>query len=491
MKGSHVCKMDTTKKVVLIVLPLLVAVLSISIWFSATAVDRTDGSVLFTFILNWMLGLCALEWEIYRRPISFAQIHWLFFLVFLVIAPWSQYLSDYRCWGYHATSDSLLYANWLLFGWGIVFLVVSVFPQSILYRMWRRVAQPLSKGKYLPIIKSEQRKSLDFSYSIFSYIALLLCSTICFVLLCAMAGFHNLFSKATVGLDGNNTQQLIVGVVFRAIPLFVFLFTVLGYKNSHVKRWMVVYASVLLLLTNFPTSLARVVAAATFGGLVLIFLPQLRKKNGLFILVLLVGLLVVFPAINVFRKETLNLGVALTSVQEAILGIPKGFNYEDFDAFSMFMRALDYVRDYGSTHGLELLSSILFFVPRALWPGKLYGSGTTIGEAAHLPWTRLSTPLPGEGVMNFGVIGVFLFAIFTAAICRYLDSRYHHGVTDGLHFFYPFALIFFFVIMRGELMSALSVTVGYAVVYVLLLFMASKIDHVISIVKEKSFKAER
>lgn len=40
-------------------------------------------------------------------------------------------------------------------------------------------------------------------------------------------------------------------------------------------------------------------------------------------------------------------------------------------------------------------------------------------------------------------------------------------------------------------MSALSVTVGYAVVYVLLLFMASKIDHVISIVKEKSFKAER
>lgn len=82
MKGSHVCKMDTTKKVVLIVLPLLVAVLSISIWFSATAVDRTDGSVLFTFILNWMLGLCALEWEIYRRPISFAQIHWLFFLVF-------------------------------------------------------------------------------------------------------------------------------------------------------------------------------------------------------------------------------------------------------------------------------------------------------------------------------------------------------------------------------------------------------------------------
>ena len=104
MKGSHVCKIDTTKKVVLIVLPLLVAVLSISIWFSATAVDRTDGSVLFTFILNWMLGLCALEWEIYRRPISFAQIHWLFFLVFLVIAPWSQYLSDYRCWGYHATS---------------------------------------------------------------------------------------------------------------------------------------------------------------------------------------------------------------------------------------------------------------------------------------------------------------------------------------------------------------------------------------------------
>ena len=85
MKGSHVCKMDTTKKVVLIVLPLLVAVLSISIWFSATAVDRTDGSVLFTFILNWMLGLCALEWEIYRRPISFAQIHWLFFLVFWLL----------------------------------------------------------------------------------------------------------------------------------------------------------------------------------------------------------------------------------------------------------------------------------------------------------------------------------------------------------------------------------------------------------------------
>lgn len=477
--------MNRTTKVILVALPVLVISLSFSIGLSATATAAADGFVYFTFLLNLLLSVGALEWEIYRRPISLAQIHWLFFLVFLVIAPWSQYLSDYRCWGYYATKDSLLRANWLLFGWGVVFFAFSVFPKKIIQKIMEKLSIPFDLGKQLHPFNMQSESKQSAGQTLSSYIVLSVCSTICFVILCWTAGFTNLFSKSTVGFDGNNTQQLINGVILRAIPLFAFLLTIIAYKRKCVKIPLVIYTGILFLLTNFPTSLARVVAAATFGGLFLILLPKLREQNGLFILLLLVGILIIFPAINVFRRETLDLGTAIDSLRDAVLGIPQGFNYEDYDAYSMFQRSLDYVSKYGPTHGKELLSSILFFVPRTLWPGKLYGSGTLIGEAAHLPWTRLSTPLPGEGVMNFGIAGVFIFAVLIAVLCRYIDSHYKQESLNGFHLLYPFILIFFFVIMRGELMSALSVTVGYTVVYALLLVLISVIDWIAFKIQKK------
>ena len=470
-------KIITTKHVTMVLIPVITIALSLSIWFEATAVPQTDSLVQVTFIINGLVALIALEVDIYRHPFSFTQIHWLFFLTFLVMAPWSQYLSDYRPWGYHWSREGFLLGNELLFGWAALFVIVSVVPWSHLWKFarGRRVANSVSHKKYIAIPtaaehkrEEAEKKSMVSNFSYVSYAVLLVLSLACFVMLGMVAGFGNLFSKATIGIDGNGTGQLVIGVVFRAIPIFAFVIVCLAFKNKRLRWWMLVPLGLLMILTSFPTALARAVAAATYGGLLLIFVPVLRKKNGLFTTILFAGLIVVFPAINVFRKVSLSLCTGLNALADTIVSIPQGFNFEDFDAYSMFMRAIDYVQAYGSTRGLELVSSVLFFVPRSLWPGKLYGSGTMIGEAANLPWTRLSAPLPGEGMMNFGFAGVFLFAIITAAICRVLDSRYHSGRSASLRVFYPFGMIFFFVVMRGELMSALSVTVGYAAIFYVL-----------------------
>lgn len=458
----------TLERVILVLMPLTVLVLAISIWNSGTAIQRTVPVVHWTFLANAVIAMVALEIEIVRKPFSFAQIHWLFYLAFLVIAPWSQYLSDYRCWGYKATTNGLLTANMLLLAWAVLFLTVTVVP-----------LKPHERGRHADHAKPKHVGGTEvLTFSTATYVVFAVLALACFAALSLSVGFGNLFSKATVGLDGDNTKQLVVGVVFRSVPLFVFLFSC--FKAMKTPKWWWIFVAVacggIFVFTNFPTALARAVAAATYGGLMITFIPALRKKNGLFSYILLLGLVIVFPAINVFRKESFSLRVAMKALHDTITGIPTGFNWEDFDAYSMFMRSIDYVAEQGSTKGFELLSSMLFFVPRALWPGKLHGSGTIIGEYKHLPWTRLSDPLPGEGMMNFGFAGVFVFAILAAAICRFLDNSYHDMKFAGLTPFYPFAAVFFFIVMRGELMSALSVTIGYTVMYCFLLYFGKFVD---------------
>jgi hypothetical protein len=79
-----------------------------------------------------------------------------------------------------------------------------------------------------------------------------------------------------------------------------------------------------------------------------------------------------------------------------------------FDAYENFVRAIeiDFI-----TYGDQLQGALLFFVPRFLWKDKPIGSGAALAEKSNYNFGGISMPFIGEGYVNFGTIGSFLFML--------------------------------------------------------------------------------
>ena len=87
----------------------------------------------------------------------------------------------------------------------------------------------------------------------------------------------------------------------------------------------------------------------------------------------------------------------------------------NYDAWANIYTTVEMVGRQGIHWGQQLLGGILFFVPSALWHAKPLATGIAIGNyliANYSMWfTNLSAPLVAEGYIDFGAIGVALYAI--------------------------------------------------------------------------------
>ena len=164
---------------------------------------------------------------------------------------------------------------------------------------------------------------------------------------------------------------------------------------------------------------------------------------------MLVGLLVLFPFFDNFRYY--NGSVSF------------GFNFNylntmNFDAGQNFMITMKFQL---ITFGRQLMGALLFFVPRKIWPTKPIGSGATLA-AEQDAFSNISMPYFGEGYINFGLLGIFLFTVFLAFITAYLDRNYwKSGDPRVKTWFTPYYLVFVgaaLFIMRGDLMSSFAYT---------------------------------
>ncbi len=80
-----------------------------------------SSAVVATFALNGVLGMVFLCKSMVDRPFSLVQMHWVFYVTMLVIAPYSQYLYGYSAWGYSLSPDDYLATNVALTVWGALF----------------------------------------------------------------------------------------------------------------------------------------------------------------------------------------------------------------------------------------------------------------------------------------------------------------------------------------------------------------------------------
>lgn len=436
----------------ILVVALIIAVGIISIPFGRF--QRNDRLVLLTFAFNGALWLVLLIAEVNKRAFSFKLIHWSFCLLFFFFAALVQYTNnDFPLVSYREDSV-LLRTNLLLTLW-----TIGVFVGSQVKRRKR------SKLKAFALRPWRGYKAVLVVLTFFN-----IGNTIYRI---SYAGFMNLLARATSGVPygSSSAMALLVGHCFQALPGIAAAVAVIHCRANKRTGWILIMNVVCLLLSYFPTSTARYTAAALYLGLLLVYSKRLKTGRG-FILLFLGAFMVILPFLNAFRHDSFSEVAIGAALQRTIRSIPETWLEGDYDAYTMFTLIVDYVGRNSPTWGRQLLGVLLFWIPRTMWPNKPIGSGAFVSGSLGFNFTNLSAPLPAEGMINFGVVGVFLFALVFGWLMGCLDNAYWETLDkDGKRvrrydIIYPFVCIMFFFMSRGDLLSSFAYTIGYVAVWI-------------------------
>ena len=144
-------------------------------------------------------------------------------------------------------------------------------------------------------------------------------------------------------------------------------------------------------------------------------------------------------------------------------GILNVFNTLHYDAFANIMATIEYVAKFGYSYGYQLLSALLFFIPRSIWTSKPFSTGQVVGdyliEEHNFEFNNLSNPLVSEGYINFGIIGVLIMAIvlsyFIVKLLKWLNST--DSLKEIIAFYFAIHLMF---LLRGDFTNGFAYFIG-------------------------------
>ena len=427
----------------------LVAMLFIAIpWENLSSKDLT---VVVSFLLNGTVWGVLLFCELSKRAYSLLIIHWLFCFLFFFAIAFTQYMHGVFPWVGSLGHDILLQTNFILLAWTAVVWVGY-------------------KGSFT---KNKAEAAASVGLRIPQWLVLsLTCFTVSNTVYRVVAiGFSALLARATsvvsYGME-SSAAGMFVGHSIQALSFFAAVFSLLAYRQKRRGLLFVMITMTCLLISYFPTSMARYAAAAIYGGLLLIVFRSLRS-NRLFILSLLGGFLIVLPFLNAFRNTSF-LEVNISNVVANVFHhLGDAWLSGDYDAYTLLVLVLEHIKFYGITWGMQFVGVLLFWIPRAWWIAKPVGTGHFITTQAGWYFTNVSAPLPAEGLINLGQGGYLLFALFVGWLMGKLDRSYWKKAEGSscnitsYSILYPVLIMFFFFMNRGDLLSSTAYTMAYVV----------------------------
>lgn len=407
------------------------------------------------FLFIGLFSVVGIIWNSNRYSFSIGMIIWFFFFTFFFCGGVTQFANEAFRWGLLPTESEIILANNLIILWMIVMAVSRNYKKKI--SIARRRTPLLDR-----YINISNRKLMPFAALLFLIGAANL----------VMAGWASLllrtdYASGIFSAIGSQPIRLLLTTVTRGLSLWVTMLAIHNYKmdRSGSNRIFVIMMLVISILNVPPLGIARYVFAAFYGGICIYSFKWLRKRKVL-LYALSIGLLVLFPLLNAFRGMYTDV-ISWDFIIKSTGTITGNFATADYDAYTMLIYTIRYVASNGITHGRQLLGVMLFFVPSSLWLNKPIGSGATIFHNLLVNYNpNVSCPIIGEGYINFGILGVILFAIVIGRITNRLDNKYWGLWKDKSAFgelFYCFTIFFFMFLCRGDLMSSFSYLFGYMI----------------------------
>lgn len=206
---------------------------------------------------------------------------------------------------------------------------------------------------------------------------------------------------------------------------------------------------VMLLIVVNPLSSARyslgtvLFALAVFAGAAIT-----ATRVRMLLLAALAGLIFLFPLADAFRRTEVNLA------RDGFFGEYRG--NADYDSFWQISNALSFWVDGLVEPGRQILGSLLFWIPRAIWSDKPVDTGILLAQYRGYQFENLSAPLWAEFLVNGGI--VFLIAGFTATgfLLRSMDRRLLPAFAAAGYWAIVGAIfpVYMTILLRGSLLQA-------------------------------------
>jgi hypothetical protein len=238
--------------------------------------------------------------------------------------------------------------------------------------------------------------------------------------------------------------------------------------NRSIIFLLFLFFFLLLFWFKNPLTEKRNALGPIYISLIFLFTPKLLNSNVKFLFFLFFSMIIIFPLFAIITHTDATLSQIYYNPMILIEqmkggGITTTFTTLNYDAFSNIMATLDYITKNGFSYGYQLLSAVLFFVPRSIWVSKPISTGQLVGE--HLidnfgfSFSNLSNPLISEGYINFGIIGVLLGAIIFAYIIvkMMVWLKSDNYLKKIMAFYLAVHLIF---LLRGDFTNGFSYYIG-------------------------------
>lgn len=412
--------------------------------FSSILVFSDDG-IYYNFyvsITSFIVCIISLYQIFIRKGFNFSlhQIVHLFFLFFLGIAPVQQFKKNIVLWGSTSNfnSDDYIFGN-LIF-------IASLLLFNFFHYFLTAYKPNKEQDKKNTNLKMKPKRIFLLGLSIFALVLFLYSKNFDLFSIFLRGSFNSGGSSV-----GNSSLSLIINNFIRPMPAIV-LFT---YKFFNPNKTFSLYEFLLIsivLVCDFPLGMPRFLAASLYIPLALIYIKVLRVKYN-FAFVFCLGFLVVFPFLDQFRyasEITSNVSIGVDTSM---------FSGGNFDTYQNTLTVID---KEIVTNGNQLMGVVLFFVPRSIWPNKPIGSGAFIAEKLYFEFSNISMSLVGEGYLNFGFLGVFLFMFLLAMLVKRFDFVFwsYKNSVDYKLIIYMYLQGLLFFILRGDLLSSFAYTVG-------------------------------
>ncbi|MCD2258233.1 hypothetical protein [Psychroserpens luteolus] len=348
-------------------------------------------------------------------PILAAYI--VFNFLFFIIAPMLQIHEVF------VTNDlrmptKLIYKDHLMIKTSVFILIFNiVFFVSYRYFISRKVVlKPYKKDKYLPV----------------HLIVLFGVCLIIFALNYDYITTEYIEHNYKVNKEISKSALLLKEKILLMIPFPPFLLSVYYIRKTKKKSnnyYLIIILSVLflvlLLAIKNPLTEKRNALGPIYLTIIFFVMPKLLNTNFKSLLFLFFAMVIVFPTISLithsgYSLEQLKNKPELLFYQLRNHGISNTFTTLNYDAFINFAATIEYVEGDRLSYGEQLSGGVFFFVPRKIWTNKPISSGEFVGEylkkeyGDERSFTNLSNPYVSEGYINFGLLGVVIFAIALA-----------------------------------------------------------------------------
>ncbi|MGK0254832.1 MAG: oligosaccharide repeat unit polymerase [Mariniflexile sp.] len=401
--------------------------------------ETRDSFVIFSYIILIVsFSFCLFIIDINGG--SLFKVYFVFCYLFLGIIPLIEYKIGVIYWGGAPLSDdAYLITNIVLIFSTIVFICFYLLSRN----------SKINKHKIICNDNNVEKVKIIFLHKV-------VVSAVSLICLFAMLKLNN-FSLISLMLRGGELkdvmiiprwQNTLIEIVARFIPIVSFGYCMLTVKGSFIFKF---FLFIVAIMCASPFGMARFMVGTLYLPLIFIMFPKILLKN-YFPFLLLSSVIFVFPFLEKFRNFK----------QDIDFNFIPNFDFfiqGHFDSYQSIVRVIseDFI-----TYGWQFLGAILFFVPRFFWPDKPIGTGAQLAKNLNYDFINVSANIYAEGYANFGLVGCLLVASalgFTFSKADYWFEFSSNKKSISIYYYY-LMLGFLTMFLRGDLMTAISTSVG-------------------------------